>query len=523
LISRFNAQVLDFWLMNDKVHIVINDQRVEHLETIVGRNQLFPEVVPDFINKAVQHGQVRAMILTMAEHLDSDTEFLQLTVELGIQLRPGTPAPPKPEAAMPPPAAPIADANTMHERFQIVHQRILDGNKWMAYLEAYKQLHESVHVLQHQLEAIGQALETARRQPAGRRNLRRVAVSLTRYVDQARKGACSTELPAEHRDWIAQFDGAVKTLQEDSDATDLAPMEEAIEILRALPNRQADLNKELVRCAKSLDRDKLLESIDAALHDLRSNPGTAPEDLLSKLQGFRDNCDRLGPLVQEHDLCQGIDIVLAGIQSLADDAAAKKCRDKHVHADLQYIVESRPDDTLASEAAEAAGRFEATAPKAAHSVTTSEASASAILDGTFRGRFRNTLLEQFPTRPDLEILLDESLSKSLNEIVGEAGLVEVVLAITRWCVVDLVGRLRPLLVQAVKVRPNNAELPTLLRDVDTAIAQTRLTEDRKDLIQFVGDLFLVIDDDLRELTKQIVIEADELAKDLESVNHGIHN
>jgi len=539
-------------LLSWRLNIEENGVRIEQLDRFVAVTGMsFDAIVQQFVARVKANYKVRELVSGMLGSKPEIQKVQKLAAELGIQ-PPGNAQLPlapskadtqviniKVQTGPQMPAAPAgSEAGAMQGKLHAIYQRIMDGNKWMGYLEAYKQLHESVHVLQRQLEAIGQALDTARSPAANRRNLRRMGVVLTPLVNQAREGADSAEFPEEHKDWVSDFGKAVEMLKNDGDATSFSPMETALEKLRALPNRQGELNKELVRCAKRLDREKLLESIDAALHDLRASPGTAPEDLLLKLDTFRGHCDQLGPLVQEHDRGQSIDGVLAGLQALTDDAAANKCREMHVHADLKAIADGRPNDSLASEAAEAARRFEAASaltvpplPQEANAVGAPEAAAGTSIEGPFLRRLRENLVDQFPSHNDLAMLLSDSLGKNLDAVAGGSTLNEIAFKLVNWAAIDSRARLQPLLAEAVRIRPNNTELAalqrelatTLQRELTTTAAKTPRTEDRTDLLQFFGELFVAIDRKLRELTKQIVIEAAELAKELGSVHHGIHN
>jgi hypothetical protein len=532
-------------LVSFKLGIVKEDGQPLHQLDGLARVAQVPwgVTVGDLVAKVVEHFKVRELILGMLDLPEANADVRQLATELGILSLPQATDPPAPPAAdaevvqvklqavhPSPIPLPGADTQVIQVHLQTVHQRILDGKRWMEYLKAYKQLHESVHVLQQQLEAIGQALDAARTLTAKRRNLRRVAVVLAPLVTQAREGADSTDSPKDQGDWVLEFGKAVEALKNDADSTNFSPLETAIDTLRALPNRQGHLNKELVRCAKCLDREKLLESIEAALHDLRANHGTAPGDLLQKLERFRGNCDRLGPLVEEHNRCQSIDGVLAGLQAYTDAAAAGKCQEKHIYLELKAISDSRAKDTVAREATEAARKFEVASPlklsslpEQLNAVPGTEPSARTSLGGQFRSRLREVLLDQFPTRGDLEMLLSDCLTKNLDAVAGGSNLEEIVFNLIRWAVIDPPGRLQPLLTEAVKGRPNSTDLAVLLHQLNTAIAETPWTEDRKDLLKFFGDLFLAIDKELRELTKQMVIEAAELATDLGSIHHGVHN
>jgi len=89
----------------------------------------------------------------------------------------------------------------------------------------------------------------------------------------------------------------------------------------------------------------------------------------------------------------------------------------------------------------------------------------AAFDGPRRARLRAMLLEQFPKRSELAMLLDDTLSQSLDQIEGGSNLTETVFELAQWLAVDLNKRLQPLLEEAKKRRPNSAELAALHREL----------------------------------------------------------
>jgi hypothetical protein len=86
---------------------------------------------------------------------------------------------------------------------------------------------------------------------------------------------------------------------------------------------------------------------------------------------------------------------------------------------------------------------------------------TAPLDGSRRARLRAVLLDQFPTRTAIAMLVDDSLSVNLNQISAGTNLTETVFELIQWASVDPKRHLRPLLAKALEERPNSTELNAL--------------------------------------------------------------
>jgi len=97
------------------------------------------------------------------------------------------------------------------------------------------------------------------------------------------------------------------------------------------------------------------------------------------------------------------------------------------------------------------------APPAGHQA----ASGTAKLDGPRRARLRAALLDQFPSRGALKMLLDDSLSVNLDSVSTASNLTETVFDLIQWASVDPQQLLQPLLREAVRARPNAAELQAI--------------------------------------------------------------
>ena len=90
---------------------------------------------------------------------------------------------------------------------------------------------------------------------------------------------------------------------------------------------------------------------------------------------------------------------------------------------------------------------------------------TARLDGAYRARLRSALIDQFPTRSALAMLVDASLSVNLDGIARESNLTETVFELIQWASIDPQGQLRPLLAEAVRQRPNSDELKALTTEL----------------------------------------------------------
>lgn len=91
----------------------------------------------------------------------------------------------------------------------------------------------------------------------------------------------------------------------------------------------------------------------------------------------------------------------------------------------------------------------------------------ASYDGGRRGRLRAALLEQFPKRNEIAMLLDDTLSIDLEAMVSSAGTnyAEAAFELTKWLGVDIQTRLKPFLAEAVRRRPNAVELKALYTEL----------------------------------------------------------
>src|SRR5262245_13789164 len=92
------------------------------------------------------------------------------------------------------------------------------------------------------------------------------------------------------------------------------------------------------------------------------------------------------------------------------------------------IQQARPNNTQVQAAAKALLAPAAAEPR--------PAAGTAALDGPRRARLRAVLLDQFPTRNVLAMLVDDSLSVNLDTVSTGTNLTEVVFALIQWASLD---------------------------------------------------------------------------------------
>lgn len=85
----------------------------------------------------------------------------------------------------------------------------------------------------------------------------------------------------------------------------------------------------------------------------------------------------------------------------------------------------------------------------------------AVSKADLQRRLRGVLVDQFPRKSDLEMLLNDGLGQALDAVAGGENQTEICLKLVQWLWIDPIGRLKPFLAGAVTERPNNAELKAL--------------------------------------------------------------
>jgi hypothetical protein len=302
------------------------------------------------------------------------------------------------------PSSPGGSPDSNQVRVRVIQFSAVFGQRrdWFRYLNALKTLHEVLHKLQDMQEGIGQAVERFRRQPANALELRIIADTLEDdLVADAAAANQNTEFPEDADEWIGAFGRSVGELRSALDRADLATLDRAVEALRALPNQQAGLNKELVRCARRLKAEELVARMDGILAGLGQIPEA--EELQAGLTRFRSLCQQVAGLTVDHDVCQDVATFLAVVVGPGEVTRDKVFRWPDVLAALLRIAGRRPNDPKAGRVAEYARAFDAAAE------ATLAAAQFALLREQFGRLFSKT---------------DEDLLKVTDKLVQEAALLD---------------------------------------------------------------------------------------------------
>jgi hypothetical protein len=273
---------------------------------------------------------------------------------------------------------------------------------WFKYLNAYKTLHDVLHKLHDMQEAIVQAVDRFGGQPNNPVELQNIVNVLEdELVADASAANQNTEDPADAGQWLAMFAREVKNLRAALHPADLDALDRAVQALGALPNRQAELNKKLVRSARRLLGDDLVERMDGILAGLGQIPEGA--ELQAMMTHFRALCQQLAGLTMDHDACQEVETSLAVAGGLGKVTHDEVFGWPNVLASLLRIAARRPSDPKAARVAEYARTFKAAAdPSAA-------AGPFALLREQFARLFAKT---------------DEDLLKVTDKLVQVAALLD---------------------------------------------------------------------------------------------------
>jgi hypothetical protein len=326
------------------------------LEEIVGvtRGERPGDIARRLVIALSSQNKIPDLAQAMLEMRPDNLTFRELAKEFGVTL-----------------ADPVAGAfhakepnlALIRDRVTRFNERLKSRQRQFGYLHAYKQLHDSVHDLQDKLVAVRLAIEEVRRQPTDRRNLRRVAIQLLPLVSKAKQGAASAEFEEDYNPWVNEFAEVIQVLRADPDGADIAPLDDALDKLFALPNRLEGVNRELIQTAKRLEPEFLVPMMDDILGELLhdSHPDNTREEVRAKLLGFRALCDSLNRLQHEHNICQRLDTALGVARQAPSPFEARAYQQANVLKNLLEILAGRPGDELAEAAVAAAREVEANA------------------------------------------------------------------------------------------------------------------------------------------------------------------
>jgi hypothetical protein len=317
------------------------DLRLDRVVAVNGRT--VDAVVNDLLTRVESDELVEKLLGGMLDLRPRNRTFLELAAELNVQA-------PVPTAIVPAHRDPVVIQVRVTRFSTLFNER----RQWFGYLDAYKRLHDSVHELQEKLEAVREAVRQARRQPPSRGALKIIEIQLRPHVAAARSAVSDTESPDEHRGWVEEYAQAVAALRAVGEGGDPAVAGPAEEILLAVPNRQGELNRELVRCARRLRPEELAPMLDDVLAELDGSGA----NVRGGLERFRELCTDLARLRDVHDACQQVDTALIGALHLADPTTIPPAQIVSLQTLLKRIRTGRPADDLAETAAAAIENFQ---------------------------------------------------------------------------------------------------------------------------------------------------------------------
>jgi hypothetical protein len=230
------------------------------------------------------------------------------------------------------------------------------------FLNAYKDLHDKLHTLHDMRDGIDQAADRFRAHPDDPAGLAVIAEDLKDLAEGAGKAASDLEDPAD-APWIAALSRAADTLASAAKPPNPELLEQSLKVLRALPSQQqSGLNAALIRTARRLRAYRLAQTATEILA-LLAGAGADAAPLLAEFRArlglFGGLCDRLAVLIQLHDSCQGVEVILAPFEAATGvtpdgvpDWAAALQR-------LRQLAAARPGDPRAQRMGAVAAAFDA--------------------------------------------------------------------------------------------------------------------------------------------------------------------
>jgi hypothetical protein len=183
-------------------------------------------------------------------------------------------------------------------------------------LKKYKALHDGLHDLQMDLDAIEDALDQFRANPGNVRTLRMYALAIKRYADAAR--AQTTDLPTqgEENDWIDDFDTCIRDINDATTPTakpeDRAKIGNVLDRLKEILGNARRINSLLVAAAAGLRLESFTQTMTTIAGQLRgfAGPGDNTLKLIESSTSVAVLRARIAGLVGEHSEWQVFNINL---------------------------------------------------------------------------------------------------------------------------------------------------------------------------------------------------------------------
>ncbi len=312
----------------DELEILVREDFNQRLHLLVDASKPFSTVVFKLIDWFERNSIIPELMQAVGVHKPGLQPDLQA-------IREGTPSPV---------AVPVDRAKLRQFGLEFRGRRV-----WFGYLNAYKELHELLHNLSGILPQIQE--EAAERSRNGSPIPETTVEDLHQWVEDGRRWAAETEHPKAPplAVWVPKFASAVDDLL----GADAAKYASAFANLARIPDQQLrDLNIQLVACARRLKVSDLVDLLD--------NLPIAELGLTAQVASFRDPCQRLEQLIDDHDLCQNIDNELRLAAGIATVVPAAILGWSDVRNWLEQLAVLRPNDSRVTRTRRAADAFDAT-------------------------------------------------------------------------------------------------------------------------------------------------------------------
>jgi hypothetical protein len=331
---------------------------------VAGSETAFKTVAAKWVDWLEQRGRTADFIgYLWAERKGNDRvrRFYEAYTAAAPPVGPAGPAAPAP--AVPGPARDAVIEFKLYFRESEVQFR---------YLNAYKDLHEKLHVLHEMSDGIDKAVDRFRRRPDDKMELEVIAEELQALAREAHESATALEDPAD-APWLealAEASDGLAAAARAAGAADLGRLDRCVNILHELPDQhQAGLDAELLKTAKRLRSDRLAKTAADALTRFGDTGPAAPpllSEFRARLGGFSGLCDRLTQQIERHNACQRVELTLAPFAATATVSPDRIPGWGWAAAELANLATARPDDPRARQTAAAAATFGAAAgPQAA--------------------------------------------------------------------------------------------------------------------------------------------------------------
>ena len=240
------------------------------------------------------------------------------------------------------------------------NERFQQRKRQLGYLRAYKQFHDILHDLHDYGPQIDKAVAGLTRPPADGPSPQSVADTLDEWRTAARRSVGETEFPDHPPRWIKRFETAVAEVLAGlstgvADAPQAEKVARAAQVLGNLPAEvQVELNEDLLNSALRLNTDELIELMNKMLVGL---VGSGADPVRARVESFRQYCQSLKGLIDDHDRCQKVDGALQEAVGLVGKSPSLPSQWADVCVWLDAIVAARPGHLYASRAAESASLF----------------------------------------------------------------------------------------------------------------------------------------------------------------------